>query len=286
MKLKPRTDGWVMTSADAGRASHSARWWLVSLLLLVCGVLYISLFWGRAATLLPGPLDCWGELCYPRIASWKSQTPVLWLGAHVAIGLVAPMLLLAALRRTPLDAGLSWPNVLGRRLTVVGILASIPPGLWLTLSIPGQPPTVSLGINDACALAAMVPEHFLICGTYVALMLPRRRLPHPAAVAPVEGHAAKRVFRWLGLAQPRGQRSNNGLLAWFGLSGASLFAILASGALFGMVHVGKPPLELALSFPGGVAVAYLTLRSHSIWPALLAHWSLNLLPSMLLAVFS
>ena len=286
MKLRPRTDGWVMTSAAAGGASQSPHWWLVSLLLLVCGALYISLFWGRAATLLPVPLDCWGELLYPRIASWKAQTPLLWLGTHVAIGLVMPMLLLAALRRTPLDAGLSWPNAVGWRLTVVGILASIPPGLWLVLGIPGQQPMVSLGISDACALAAMIPEHFLICGAYVALMLPRRRLPHPVAVAPVEGHAIKRVFRCLGLAQPKGRPSDNGPLAWFGLSGASLFAILASGALFGMVHVGKPPLELALSFPGGVAVAYITLRSHSIWPALLAHWSLNLLPSILLAFSS
>jgi hypothetical protein len=260
LKFEPRADGWVMTAADAGGTSPRARWWLVSLLLLVCGAFYISLFWGRAATLLPEPLDRWADLLYPRIASWKSTTP--------------------------LDAGLGWPNALGKRLTVVGILASIPPGLWLVLGTPGQQPTISLGIHDICALASMVPEHFLICGTYVALMLPERRLPHPVPVAPVQGGAARRVFRWLGLAQPEGRRSRSGLLAWFGLSGASLFAILASGALFGMVHVGKPSLELGLSFPGGVAVAYVTLRSHSIWPGLVAHWSLNLVPSILLGVFS
>ena len=39
-----------------------------------------------------------------------------------------------------------------------------------------------------------------------------------------------------------------------------------------------------MSFPGGVAVAYVTLRSHSIWPAILAHWTMNLIPLGLLAL--
>jgi len=51
--------------------------------------------------------------------------------------------------------------------------------------------------------------------------------------------------------------------------------LLVSGALFAAVHFGKPRLELALSMPGGLAVAYLTLRSHSIWPAIVAHYALN-----------
>jgi len=48
-------------------------------------------------------------------------------------------------------------------------------------------------------------------------------------------------------------------------------AVIGAGLLFGLVHVGKGPLELALSFPGGCLLCYVTYRSGSIWPGWAVH---------------
>ena len=131
----------------------------------------------------------------------------------------------------------------------------------------------------------IIPEHFLICGVLVAILLPTRRLPRPVSIATIDGHGWRRGLRWLGLAQPGSTADVSRLLAWFGLSRTQFITLIASGALFWSVHIGKNNLvEIILSFPGGVAVAYLTLRAHSIWPAIVAHWSMNLIPLALLAI--
>ena len=92
-------------------------------------------------------------------------------------------------------------------------------------------------------------------------------------LAPIEGSPTKRVFRWLGLAQPSSPKDSRlrRLLAWWGLDVGGFWAILVSGMLFGLVHVGARPIEFLTSFPGGMAVCYLTYRSRSIWPGWLVH---------------
>lgn len=252
---------------------------------------YVSTFWGGAARRLPDPLDRWAYIA--------TRVPQRWWLNHVApsrprierlallhftvefgLGLLVPVLLLKAAGRCPRDYGLRAPNALGWRLLLAGVALSVPFGLWLLYDQREQLQKVirSPMLCHAQRLLSMVPEHFLICGMVTGLLLPGYRLPDPVPIAPAEGSPPLRALRWLGLAQPRSEPSRNAVLEWLGLDGASLAALCASGLIFGLIHIGKAPLELALSFPGGVAVAYITLRSQSIWPAIIAHWSMNLVP--------
>ena len=257
----------------------------VSVALLLGIAVYVSAAWGGVAEHFPAPLDGWGRLVRPTIKAWQVTNPALWLAAHLAFGMVVPGSVLLAAGRLPGDVGLGLPNALGGRLMVSGVLVSIPFGLWLLNALPGGAIPATLRFGDLCAFLAMVPEHFLICGVVTAIMLPGRRLPCDAPIAPIEGGPFTRVLRWLGFAQPESSARGGRWLGWFGLNRASFGAVIASGLMFGMIHVGKPALELVLSVPGGIAIAYVTLRSRSNWPALCAHWSLNLAPRGLSFLF-
>jgi len=252
----------------------AARSWAVTLLLLALAVGYVSIgFWRGAPAWLPS------------FAPWMVQTlastsPDSSFAARVlitdtAVGMIVPAGLWVLAGRRLADTGLGMPNLVGVRMILVSIAVAIPFGLWLNLGARLGEGNRRLPSHYALYLLTTIPEHALLCGAITALMLPARRLPDPVPMAPIEGSLAVRTLRWLALAQP----SERGALGWFGLAGPSLFAIVASGAVFGLIHVGKPdPLEVMLSFPGGVAVAYVTLRSHSIWPGVVAHWAMNLVP--------
>ncbi|HKQ47967.1 MAG TPA: CPBP family intramembrane glutamic endopeptidase [Phycisphaerae bacterium] len=264
---------------------------IVTGLIFTVGLIYVSVFWSRLPNLLPAPFDGYLFLHERLIGAWwrrhvhvsgpayRSEY-VFWAASNVVIGLVIPLAVLVLARRRWSDMGLGWPNRLGRRLTAAGIALSIPFGLWV---LADNPQGIEEVWNDfryigLCGGIAMIPEHFLICGFLLALLLPERKLPEIVPLLPAEGGMIRRCLRWLGLAPSLSGVGRHAALAWFGLTPASLFAILASGVLFLVVHVGEPALELALAMPGGVAVAYMTLRSHSIWPGLLAHYALNLVP--------
>ncbi|MHC4443386.1 MAG: lysostaphin resistance A-like protein [Planctomycetota bacterium] len=244
---------------------------------------------------MPEPLNRWSYFFYSLAKPWWSKhvlaaeqfdqmrNVLLWLIINIVFGLMIPAIVLLLSRRRLTDVGIGLPNVLGRRMIIISVIISIPFGLWLLKTTPDLSGMSLTNPAYTCALLAMIPEHFLICGTFVALMLPQRILPNPVSIAPLEGPALTRCLRWIGLAQPASP-GHNRFLAWFGLTGVSLFAILVSGTLFGITHFGKELPELFMSFPGGVAVAYVTLRSHSIWPAILAHWAMNLIPLAILSL--
>ena len=61
----------------------------------------------------------------------------------------------------------------------------------------------------------------------------------------------------------RGENGENAVAAWLGLMPGCGFAIFASAALFALIHVGKDWREAALSFPGGLAIAYIAYRGDS-----------------------
>jgi hypothetical protein len=287
----PAGDG--ATSSPA-RVSGRALFWLV--VVCVFGVLYTTAFWGRAGEWLPGGLGRWCQLQRHVIdASWAgdvlgsmskpARRQLLWAVGDAVIGIVVPAIVLAVIGRGMRDAGIGWPNRLGRRFVLVSVILSVPFGVWLLATMPRRIALGELGVWYYVNLLRMIPEHFWICGAFVALLLPGRRLPVVSA-APVEGGAVKRSLRWVGLAQPAEAGGGNRGLAWFGLDGWSLAAILASGVVFGLVHIGKPHgLEVGLSFPGGVVVAYMTLRARSIWPAIVAHWTMNLVPLVLMTLW-
>ncbi len=279
------------TALPATHTLRPVRRVLVTGLIFTAGLTYVSVFWSNLPSLLPAPFNGYSFLHERLIGAWwrghvhvsvpaHRSDYLFWTASNLVIGLVIPLAVLVLSRRRLWDMGLGWPNRLGQRLTAAGIALSIPFGLWV---LADNPQAIAEVWNDfryigLCGGIAMIPEHFLICGFFVALLLPERKLPEIVPLLPAEGRLIRRCVRWLGLAQSPTLNGRHSVLAWFGLTPASLFAILASGLLFLVVHVGEPALELALAMPGGVAVAYMTLRSRSIWPGLLAHYALNLVP--------
>lgn len=264
---------------------------ILSGLIFFGGIIYISSFWSGLPTLLPAPLNGFAFLHEKLIGAWwraHIHVPgpayrcdyLFWAANSLVIGLIIPFAALALAGRRLSDMGLGWPNRLGRRFTGAGVVLSIPFGLWFLAVSPQAIAEVWKDFRyiGLCGGIAMIPEHFLICGVFVALLLPERKLPEDVPLTPADGSTIRRCLRWLGLAQSPQGTGRHAALAWFGLTPATLFAVLASGLLFLIAHVGEHGLELALAMPGGAAVAYMTLRSRSIWPGLLAHYALNLVP--------
>lgn len=285
MRVRPKT------ALPATNTLRPVRKAIVTGLIFIVGLIYVSVLWSNLPNLLPAPINRFAFLHDKLIGDWwrghvhvsgpaYRNNYLYWVASNLLIGLVIPVVVLLLAQRRLSDMGLGWPNRLGRRFTGAGIVLSIPFGLWV---LTDNPRAIAEVWNDfryigLCSGIAMIPEHFLICGFFVALLLPERKLPENVPLMPVEGRMIRRCLRWLGLARSPSGTGRHAALAWFGLTPASLFAILASGVLFLVVHVGEPGLELALAMPGGVAVAYMTLRSRSIWPGLLAHYALNLVP--------
>jgi len=148
--------------------------------------------------------------------------------AFLAIGIIIKLF-----KKNLTDYGLGLPNILGYRLTLLGIIVSIPFGLWIMIGQP-HPPNVS--VLYLISLLVMIPEHFLISATLTALILPIRKLPYPVPLDKVEGTRGEKILRWLGLSQ---KEQNNKILNWFGLNWSILFAIILSGITFGALHIGK-----------------------------------------------
>jgi len=223
-------------------------------------LLYVTSFWGRAGRLLPPPFDNWHYLPYRTLTRLSGDAQQLLRGSDALtlyagveaylLGLLVPTALLVLIWRRPLAHwGLRWPDRIGWRWTIVGTALAVPAGLWITALVPPRGNELAYVVM----LLSMVPEHVLICGIGIALLLPERKLPDP--------HRA----HW-----SLSERTTPSL--------ATLLAIAGSTALFVAVHVGAHPAELAFSVLTGSFFAYLTWRTASVWPALLSHWSLNLAP--------
>lgn len=271
--------------------NHSPKKWLISIAILAGITIYVAIFWARLAKLLPPPYNNWTFIYEPLIGQWwinnffldlpvYMRLEILWYILCFISSMVIPILIIVLSGRKLTDFGLGMLNKLGIRLTTIAIIVSIPFGLWIQLESPYPHILTTMYV---LSLFNKIPEHFLILGILVALMLPHRRLPTPAYMAPIEGTRGRRILRWLGIAQPMTRDSDNRALAWFGLNWTSLFAIVVSGLVFYMLHLGRANhIEVALSLPGGILVAYITFRTHSIWHAIPAHWTLNLVPMAIL----
>jgi hypothetical protein len=109
----------------------------------------------------------------------------------------------------------------------------------------------------------ILSEHVFVQGLFFALALPAFLLPPPVD-PPRRGRLAS-----LGLGRPEG---GGGISAWLGVPLGAWPAMIGSAVLFSFVHLGKDWSEVATALPGGLALAWLTLRLRSIWPGLLLHW--------------
>ena len=62
----------------------------------------------------------------------------------------------------------------------------------------------------------------------------------------------------------------------FGLSRSiGWWAVLVQAAAFCLLHLGKPPLEMILSFPAGIILGMLALNAKSFVPGFVLHWAVS-----------
>jgi len=228
------------------------------LVLLGLLTLYVQGLWGQAARLLPAPLDDWYAIPYRLLAPWwhdiapagldvGGQAALFQLLAGWLLALLLPLLLLGRLGIPPHQAGLAWPRRHGVPLTAGSVLATLPLGWWLATATADP---WGSSWQETMEYLLLVPEHFLLFAVFGVLLLPGRHL-----------------------AWPTGQ------------AGVAVFAVLAMTLNFGLLHVGTPhELELLTAFPLGLVFALMTVLSGSLWPALIAHVTLTLLPWALLSL--
>jgi membrane protease YdiL (CAAX protease family) len=245
--------------ADQDRTSRDAdelrTQWLQTLEMFGLCLLYVTAFWGQAAQWLPAPLDQWHSLLYRAAGPWwhahvatglihREQAALYQLVEAVFIAVLLPIWVLHRKGYTMRNAGVSVPGRGALWPSIAGIVLSLLVGLYLSrvVSHPWRTP-----LEEGLGLLVVIPEHFLIFGVFGALLLPG-------------GH----------VRGPGGERR-------MGIHEA--FAIAATAAMFGLVHVGvEHPSVLIASFPLGVINAYVTVRTASIWPAVGAHWIMNVVP--------
>lgn len=218
-------------------------------------ILYTTGMWGQAGSLLPEPFDVWYGIPSHLLGPWWSdhvppqltapeQTALFLVLTSYLFALGIPLLALRYLGISAVDAGLGLSRQSGIAITLGGILISLPVGFWLLAVVPdpwGSP------LQETLEFISLVPEHYLVFGVFGVLLLPGRQLD------------------WAAVGT--------------GQVGAVLFTITVVTLVFGLVHVGTPhTAELLTSFPLGFLFAVMTFLSGSIWPGIIAHLTLNLIP--------
>lgn len=238
------------------KRSERADGWGARVKILGFLLLYTTGLWGQAGRLLPAPFSDWHDIPYRLLAPWwhalaprdwplADQVMLFAVIAGYVLALAVPLLFLRRLGIGAAAAGLGWTRQHGAAITWSGVLLSVPVGFWLVAVTPDP---WAGARRESLEYLSLLPEHFLVFGVLGVLLAP------------------------------------NGRLAWVG-GGVGWFAVLGAALLFGLLHVGVPhPAELWTSFPLGALYAAMTLLSGSIWPALLAHLGLNLVPLVVLAL--
>ena len=72
-----------------------------------------------------------------------------------------------------------------------------------------------------------------------------------------------------------------GLRKYYGEFAAVCISIIP----FVLVHIGKPEMEALGSYPVGLALSYLALKTNSIWYGVFLHWSIAILYYLFLFAF-
>jgi len=256
--------------------------------------IYVSSFWGTAASYLPSPLDRWVYLYLPVMKNWWLNNVlvsypyifkmrILWYLVCFIMAFLIPVMIIKITGRKIADYGIAMPNKLGLIITALSVLVSIPFGLWLVIESPYEH---KVSVTYILSLLSKIPEHFAICGILIGVMVPGRVLPEPLQFSGIYGNRIQRLMRSLGLAQTGYSGTNVKFLRWLGINWSMFVAILCSSLLYWSIHWGRANyVEVYTSLPGGIAIAYLTIRTHSIWPTIIAHWTLNLVPIGILKIF-
>ena len=258
---------------------------------------YLTSFWGRfderwpwlvrehCGSVMRRALDLYVRHVTIPPGEYLVHRQYVWLLVGVVMAGIIPLSLAALAGRWPGSMGLRLPNRWGWRMVALCVGVTIPfafvfAGERIGMMGKYQP---SAGLQLLIMIGVSVPEHIFLTGVCLASFCAGWRLPRPAELAPVEGTEVNRAFRWLGLAQPADPSLpfERRALAWWGLDGPSLLAIVCAGLLFGLIHVGAGRVEFASSFAGGFALGYLVWRSGSIWPG----WAIHVFQMLMVAIF-
>ncbi len=201
----------------------------------------------------------------PVTREWREGMFVL-----LTMGAIPLVVMVATGRWRCRDLGIRMPNAIGWRVLIAGYLLALPFVYWMTQSAEFTKSYLAwierAGLSTLAAyyVVVLLAEHFFFQGAVLAICRADRRWPLPAPVAAIEGGALRKLLRWIGLAQPTdGTVGFARVTRWLGLQDGCVVAVVVSGLLFGAVHYGKDVRELALSFPGGVAMAYLAYRTNT-----------------------
>jgi hypothetical protein len=239
---------------------------LVSML----GAIYVSLFWLRPPSSWPTwpgwprrhLIDLTAHLLHVS-SSWA------WTINGVILGGVLPALLLLVLRRRFGVTLLGPGNRIGWQLAAIGYLGALIPLAVLAArpefrayyrSMIGH----DLGGNAIRYFIVVCAEHICIQAAILRLALGgRERWPAAPQLAAGAG-IGQRLRRLLGLG-------SGPWASALGVDRAVLLALIGQALIFGWVHLSKDTGELISSFPGGLAIGYITWRGRSIWPCAALH---------------
>jgi hypothetical protein len=192
---------------------------------------------------------------------------------------IVPALVVLLLRRGPRSMGLRWPNRVGWRWLILGYAVAFPLVVVMARSkefYPYYESHMRAGglVFFSYYLCNFVMEHWTFHGVLLGVTRVGRRWPEVDPGVLTARSWIGRFAQWLGVAQPTdGAAGLRWITRWLGLPDRCVVPIVVSGLLFGLVHLGKAPMELLFSFPGGVALACLAYRSNGWIVPLLLHVS-------------
>lgn len=198
----------------------------------------------------------------------------------VLVGIVVPVLAARLITRTGLrDLGCRLPNRYGWRWLAAGFVIAVPFLVFMAKGsgMAGQylpdARRVGLFVFLSYYLVNMTAEHFMLHGFVLGAFRRDLRWPARGEPSPTDPSASwwRRVLLFLGLSRGPRTPGQTRLTAWFQLAPDCGLAIVGSGVLFALVHVGKDWREAMLSVPGGIALAILAYRSDSWYIPFLLH---------------
>ncbi len=235
------------------------------------GTLYVSLFWFKPPPGWPGQLGASRRFLLDGVAQTLDiTTQWSWVLVGLVLGGLLPALVLWQLGRRQGVSLLGPGQRDGWRLVGLAYAVAFVFLLWLA-SRQGFRDYYTgmmrrgLGAPALRFMLVLVAEHICIQGLVFRLAL---GAPESWPTAALRSTATG----WRGgLARLLGLGPGPGLLTRLGLDTPVLLALLAQAWVFGWVHVSKDLGELLMSFPGGMALGYLTWRARSVWPCATLH---------------
>lgn len=170
-----------------------------------------------------------------------------WLAYATAVMVCLPGAVMALGLRRPLSAwGLTWGE--SRR-----------DALWIALGLVGAV-GLAWGVSRSPEVRAVYPQYRFVKD------VPWLWIPSTLAFG-AYGVSWEMAFRGaliLGVTEERDAAGRRGLIA-----------VLAQTALYAIAHAGKPSLEIGLSIPAGVFFGLVALRTRSVLPGFLVHFTIS-----------